>query len=208
MSTHPSISLAYAGIGSRKTPADVLALMRRIGERLALRGWTLRSGHAEGADQAFEAGCLAAGGRHEIFLPWPGFNGAPDAPGYVCPRFGATLMVEAARFHPAWAQCNPGVRKLHARNVCQVLGLDLDAPIAAVICWTPGAAAGGGTGHAIRIAHAYGIPVFDLGAADRRAVLAALAAHIEAVETKMQHDAPAEARNPIRPPSGTLGEPA
>ena len=35
---------AYAGIGARRTPRDVLELMRLIGARLAERGCVLRSG--------------------------------------------------------------------------------------------------------------------------------------------------------------------
>ncbi len=46
----------YAGIGSRETPPHVIRLMGRIAERLACEGWTLRSGNAPGADQAFGLG--------------------------------------------------------------------------------------------------------------------------------------------------------
>ncbi|NYZ25158.1 hypothetical protein HND93_36125, partial [Azospirillum sp. ROY-1-1-2] len=65
----------YAGIGSRETPPAVLEVMAAVGERLAQLGWVLRSGGAVGADQAFERGCDRVGGRKEIFLPWPGFDG-------------------------------------------------------------------------------------------------------------------------------------
>ena len=65
-------SMCYAGIGSRKAPPDVLRKMKKIAERLAARSYTLRSCAAEGSDTAFEQGC----GSHEIFLPWPGFNGS------------------------------------------------------------------------------------------------------------------------------------
>lgn len=50
-----------------------------------------------------------------------------------------------------------------ARNTCQVLGLNLDSPVKAVICYTPGGSGSGGTGQAIRIAQAYKIPVIDMG---------------------------------------------
>ena len=70
---HPLFPLlmSYAGIGSRKTPVHILSKMRRVAERLEVRGYTLRSGGADGADTAFEEGCK----RKEIFLPQPGFNG-------------------------------------------------------------------------------------------------------------------------------------
>lgn len=48
----------YAGIGSRNTPADILDLMTHLARRLDSRGYTLRSGGADGADAAFERGAM------------------------------------------------------------------------------------------------------------------------------------------------------
>lgn len=65
----------YAGIGSRRTPPDVCADMTRIAQALGARGFTLRSGGAAGADQAFEEG--AADQRlREIYLPAEGWRGS------------------------------------------------------------------------------------------------------------------------------------
>jgi hypothetical protein len=61
----------YAGIGSRRAPAEILTVMTALASQLAERGYTLRSGHAAGSDQAFERG---AGTRAEIYLPWPTFE--------------------------------------------------------------------------------------------------------------------------------------
>lgn len=157
----------YAGIGSRETPADVLATMTEIARRLRARGFVLRSGGARGADQAFAAG---AGEDAEIFLPWPGFEGQQSR---FCPPTTAAYEL-AGQHHPAWAQLSDGARRLQARNSHQVLGWGLDDPVEFVVCWTPDGKGAGGTGQAIRIAAATGIPVFDLGG-DRRSALAALA---------------------------------
>ena len=46
----------YTGIGARRTPPEVLALMTRAAFALLKRGYVLRSGHAIGADSAFERG--------------------------------------------------------------------------------------------------------------------------------------------------------
>jgi hypothetical protein len=46
----------YTGIGSRITPLWVRKLMSAIAFELWADGFTLRSGHSPGADQAFEAG--------------------------------------------------------------------------------------------------------------------------------------------------------
>lgn len=144
----------YAGIGSRETPADVMKVMRFVSEKLDDRGFTLRSGGADGADTAFGEGAT----RKEIFLPWPGFNHVSG--GIVMP-FNRKAYAIAEAAHPNWAACSATARKLHTRNVHQVLGADLETPSEFVLCWTKGGRGGGGTGQAIRIAKANGIPVYD-----------------------------------------------
>lgn len=69
----------YSGIGSQKTPEDVMADMRLIGAALAKRGFTLRSGAAVGADTAFEEvskGVHASKAERprEIFVAWKGIG--------------------------------------------------------------------------------------------------------------------------------------
>lgn len=44
----------YTGIGSRETPEDFLKLFTQVARYLEIKGFTLRSGHARGADYAFE----------------------------------------------------------------------------------------------------------------------------------------------------------
>src|SRR4051794_35199053 len=61
----PAMAKIYTGIGSRQTPAEVLALMTRIAQALDAEGYILRSGEAAGADTAFAQGAT----RREIFLP-------------------------------------------------------------------------------------------------------------------------------------------
>jgi hypothetical protein len=154
------MTIRYAGIGSRKTPADVLLLMENIGRDLAGKGMTLRSGGAKGADSAFERGCDQAGGDKEIFL-------SGDAEAWA---------FEEAREHvpedrPDFDGWKPYVRGLIARNMMQVLGRDGDEPVAIVICWTPADIKdGGGTGYAMRCAASRGIPIHNLmdeGATER-----------------------------------------
>jgi hypothetical protein len=161
----------YAGIGSRSTPHDILEVMRYIGGFMAGANWLLRSGHAAGADMAFELGCMDCNGRKEIYIPWNGFNEGYVTQGYILPSFSPKQIDIAATFHPAWEACTQGARKLHTRNVCQILGDNLEEPVDCVICWTPHASGNGGTGQAIRIAKHYGIPVFDLADTNQRALL-------------------------------------
>ena len=142
----------YTGIGSRSAPANILGLMHKIAVRLLDLNFTLRSGGASGSDSAFESG---AGTDKQIFLAK---HSTPAA------------MAIAAEHHPAWDRCSEYARKLHARNVFQILGSDLSSPSKFVICWTPDGCYNhatrsirtGGTGTAISIAANYGVPVFNL----------------------------------------------
>lgn len=126
---------------------------------LDLKGYTLRSGGADGADTAFEKEVLLE--SPEIFLPWRGFNGRKN--GIVLSGKVERQALQIAReFHPAWERLSHGAMRLHSRNVCQILGQDLRSPAAFVICWTKDGKATGGTGQAIRIADANHVPVFNL----------------------------------------------
>ena len=154
----------YTGVGSRKTPPDVLALMSRIARKAAQSGYVLRSGGADGADKAFESGCDMVRGPKEI---------------YYAKQATVEAMAIAAKFHPAWHACTEYARKLHGRNAFQVLGITLDKPSDRFICWTPDGCvthaqrsrATGGTGTAISIADAYGIAVCNLAIATHRAIM-------------------------------------
>lgn len=161
-------ALTYAGIGPRSTPPEVLSVMSSIGTQLASAGWLLRSGHANGADQAFETGCDAVNpALKEIFLPWEGFNQAhsdEQTTGYLEPS--AHQVTIAARSHPAWDRCKQGAKLLLARNVPILLGETLSIPVDCVITWLPTPDYQGGTRHALNIASLYGIPVFDIGRGD------------------------------------------
>jgi hypothetical protein len=163
---------AYAGIGSRETPPGVLDLMVRAASQLGTQGWVLRTGMAGGADQAFYRGVRAYGAL-ELYLPWPSFEADARSPAGAAEQFVLEQPTPAAyelaaRFHPAWSRLAQSVRRLHARNCHQVLGPDLASPVRLVLCWTPdGSLDGrgqrvGGTGQALRIAHHYGIQVFNL----------------------------------------------
>lgn len=142
----------YTGVGSRKTPPEILAVMTRLAEKLRAFTYVLRSGGAIGADQAFERG---AGTRKNIFYAE---DATPEA------------IAMASKFHPAWDRCSDYAKRLHGRNMMQVLGASLSEPSAFLICWTPdGAVKGsdcsiktGGTATAIRAASAHGVPVYNM----------------------------------------------
>ena len=151
--------LVYAGIGARKTPKPVLAVMRRMAWYLVEKGWHLNTGGADGADRAFAEGSGLI--DRTVFLPWPGYNGWRGAQCVTYTEASLEFLSSiAARHHPAWERCNQRVRKLHARNVALLFGGF--TPARAVVCWTEGGRVEGGTGLAIRLAETARIPVFNL----------------------------------------------
>ena len=153
----------YAGVGSRETPDTILKLMVNIAVDLAQKGWLLRSGLAEGADQAFHLGATIANGQQENYIPWKGFNGASSQAIITphLPSWNAALKI-SSRFHPAWGRCSEGAKKLHGRNLYQIVGRGLDLPVDCVICWTKNGREIGGTAQAMRIAKHLQIPIFNL----------------------------------------------
>lgn len=162
---HKTKTFRYTGIGSRNTPANILALMTRVAERLSVLGFTLLSGGAEKADTAFEIGACD---KKEIFLPWKGFR-KKSGVGYI--DFPAEKAYDVAEImHPSWKRLKDSAKSLMARNSHQILGENLKIPSDFVITWTPDGCEKssdrtiitGGTGQAIDLADLWGIPVFNL----------------------------------------------
>jgi len=159
----------YAGIGARDTPATVCRKMEDVGEILAKRGYTLRSGAAKGADSAFEKGADRVAGKKEVFLPFDGFE--PERGGEKRYANGVNVFSEvtskhidlASRYHPKFESLGPGGKKLMGRNGSQMLGRDLKTPSKLVLCWTKGGKVVGGTGQALRMAEDSGAQVLNLG---------------------------------------------
>lgn len=151
----------YAGIGSRRTPDHILAEMQNIAATLAFHGWTLRSGHAEGADRAFESGHLRAITHPDLLEPVkPAEVYTPNSH-----LNWPSLERHASHFHPNWPaveKFGPYVKRLHARNSAIILGPSLNSPVTFIVCWTPGGRIEGGTGQALRIAAHHKIPVYNL----------------------------------------------
>ena len=163
----------YAGVGSRRAPREVLGALEDAAAGLARRGWTLRTGLSPGADQAFFRGALTGGGRVELYLPRPGFQAgarvaARGHPVRVLPAPTGAALALAACVHPAWEELSTATRALRARDVHEVLGSELSSPVGLLVCWTPDGSldgegpGAGGTGQALRVAAAHGVPVLNV----------------------------------------------
>jgi ribA/ribD-fused uncharacterized protein len=161
---------AYAGIGSRETPQEVLDTMARIAKVKAQKGWILRSGRARGADQAFEFGATYGLGKMEIILPKSPFEGAYVGGCYhlmtekdeaLAGHF-LTKVIEPRHLHAI--NNNDFARRAHRRNVLQIMGLGFNRPVKQVFCYARevNGVPQGGTATAIALAQVMDIPVYNL----------------------------------------------
>lgn len=161
----------YTGIGSRKTPPEVLASMTWLAVQLYDLGYTLRSGHAVGADRAFEYG---AEERADVYLPWKDFGVKPYKNDPGCPVMGNPIVVDnlISKNHVELysqvcfnMQRDPacfsrGIKLLTYRDMHQVVGHEETFKLSDfVVCWTQ---APGGTHYAMEAARLHGIPVFNM----------------------------------------------
>ena len=168
----------YTGIGSRSTPSSVMAKMTEVGFSLANEGYVLRSGKAEGADKAFQLGVqesfLLSGGvkpttEAEIYIPWPNFKGGINLwdSWDKLPNNREECYKIASEIHPVWGKLSQGARKLHGRNVCQILGNYLPEVEASdfVLYYAEEDRQGnpkGGTRTAVLLAKKYNIPTINM----------------------------------------------
>lgn len=137
----------YTGIGSRQTPDEILPYFKAVASLLEGAGYVLRSGGAVGADQAFESG-VKDPSKKQIFYA----NDATEQ-----------AMEIAKNAHPGWNCLNDYGKKLHARNVMQVLGADLKTPSKFLLAWTPCGWLTGGSRTALVIAMQNKVPVYNAG---------------------------------------------
>lgn len=163
-----------AGIGSRETPAPYLRVIRTFAADISGRGYGLRSGGARGADQAWEEGAATGPSPVQSFR----VSVRPGEPGIplnaIAPAVVAQAAELASRHHRGWARLQDYARALMTRNCLQVLGPDLQDPVAHVLCWAADSVlehgrvvdVAGGTGLAVRLAHSRGIPVLNLALPD------------------------------------------
>lgn len=170
----------YAGIGPRDCLPAATARMTEIAHCRRGQGWWLRSGHSGKADLAFERGAHSSA---HIFTPWREFLEDPRTRGPE-PAYGAVVYEEptppafkmAAAYHPAWDRCGRDARALLARNCHIILGPDLTDPVQDVVTWTTdgtidGIGKQGGTAHALRVAVAHGVKVYNLRRPEHRDAL-------------------------------------
>jgi len=160
----------YTGIGSRETPSDIQRKLTDTAKKLNSVGFTLRSGHADGADKAFEKGS----NRKEVYVPWSTFNGfSGDFVDFDndLKKFTAKEFDKYRKGEAEWTRIKEPVQKIMMRNVKQIIGEDINNPIPSdfVVCWAETDEEGnpvGGTGFAVHIAKKFDIPILNINNPD------------------------------------------
>ena len=154
-------TMTYAGVGSRQTPPEVLAVMTKASTWLESLGYTLNTGKTfggkeEGADKAFSDGT----NKKNLF--------GPEEYGV-----GKTVQAVVDEIHPSSGALKDGARKLMARNTHQVFGENLDTPVDFVLYYADKDPSNpirpkGGTGQAVEMANRKGIPTINMKDSDWR----------------------------------------
>lgn len=162
--------MILTGIGSRKRPTYIREIILDVMTNLSPMS-TLRSGAAYGCDSDFEE--LAK--SKEIYLPWAGFNKSKSelylsninnlVKDYYLSNVGLVEYADKIiqNVHPSYNRLSLAGKKLHTRNVFQVLGITLDKPSDLLICYTENGVTKGGTATAINIAKEFQVPVLNIG---------------------------------------------
>lgn len=164
---------AYAGIGSRLISEEERQTMYYLGGELRRRGWTLYSGNAPGSDQAFQTGALLVDQTTRvparIFLPRAGFEQSR----WDYERFAEAHLVcgddpecqASLALHPNQEALKvTATRRLLARNYRIIHGHAEWPRVRFVVCCADPVPGGvkGGTGQAVRVALAAGVPVVNI----------------------------------------------
>lgn len=160
-----------ACIGSRETPHVVLKWMEATGAKLVRSGYTIVSGNAPGADQAWARGGNSMDPtRVELCLPWESFESSAVHGRNVVQTFNSTdgdrYVRLVAATHPNFGRLTDAALRLHARNAMIVEGAHL-----VLGALNPDKISGGGTRSAFRIAQRHRICTFNVADALIRSMI-------------------------------------
>lgn len=160
---NPQLYFPYAAFGSDNPPPHIIDQIQKTAKRLEMLGFTMRCGGMVGCEDIFEK----ATNKQEIHLPWRDFDKKQS-------KFTFTMdeaKILAGKFQPGFEGLKPVIQTFLAKNVRVLQGKDLKSPAIFMILWTEDGAENsrersprtGNAGHAVAVADAMRIPVFNLG---------------------------------------------
>jgi len=161
-----SLYKPYAATGNDGFPPEIEQKFKDLALRLEALGYTARVGGMKGVEEIVEKTVK----KHELHLPWRGFNEKESRFTYNSER----AFSVARMYHPTFDTMAKGVQAFLAKNARLILGDKLTSPVLFLLCWTEDGADSirnktartGFTGHPIAIASSLGIPVFNMGKPD------------------------------------------
>jgi hypothetical protein len=156
----------YVGTGNQNPPPHIVTQIKRLTNELETFGFTLRTGGTAGVEEAFEASAK----EMELHLPFNNYNGKQSKFAFINKRAYAVAKL----FHPTYDTIPEKVTLFLAKNARLVMGKDLVSPALFMLCWSEDGCESsetktsktGNVGHAIAIACALHIPVFNLAKPD------------------------------------------
>lgn len=159
------------GTGDREPPPEMERVVLRLVAALAKRGYGVRTGNAVGMDAFFRAAAAASGAPIQVFhagrhSPLAGAIGLMSRSDDVIARCKQYVY----EMHPRGRRLKPEHLKQHAQHALKVLGPELAEPSRVIVCWAGQSTfkdarlfeVKGETREAVRIAHAEGIPAYNL----------------------------------------------
>lgn len=168
-------------VGPRKITPNEERVVYLIGRWLFSNGFGIRSGLAVGSDINFYNGYLSKAreeivkfnksdlnGKVEMYVPkFKDWQRKPDAFTYCPPEevIWEECLTIASDIHPNWEACDDYARRLHGRNIPQVLGRDLKSPSKALVTCVKEISTGrrlGGTNTAYNLAYKRNIAIINV----------------------------------------------
>lgn len=164
----PELYLSVAFMGDKNTPEIILSLIPSLVRDFEQLKFKVRGG----ADGPVELAATEAARKDtlECIMAWKSFNESLGTQPYAKTWNTEAAKHVAKKFHKAYDMLPDGTKSILAKNARMVMGDKMRSPATALIIWTPdGVESGlqvtresGYAAHAISIASAARVPVFNL----------------------------------------------
>ena len=165
---NPVLYQPYAVMGNKEIPPKAMEDLIRITHKLKELGFIHRTGIVEGVEEAIDKAVYGG----EVYLPWKGFGNRESKNTFNSPLAKGIAKKFAPNLN--WETLKPAIQAFMAKNVRVLTGQNCNSLAMFLLCWSEDGAesatektfATGNLGHAISVAAAHRIPIFNLGKPD------------------------------------------
>ncbi len=163
---NPAPYLPYGILGNKDPEQNTIEAFQRIIRKLESNGFIARTGGMDGIEELVERVAL----NHELYLPWKGFASKESKYTYNNPL----VQGMAKKFHPSWDTLKPPHQAFLSKGVRVLTGQNCNSLALFLVCWSKDGVENvkdktfesGNVGHAVAVAAAHRIPVFNLAKPD------------------------------------------